>query len=208
MPPKRRVFRKKRSKNSEQDRRIAKIERVINSRELKSQDVSATGVAPSWSGTLVNLFAPNQGSSDVTHQGDKVAIEKIDIRFNGGQTVAGSTNQIRMIVLRDKSNGIGTTPGNVLEASYFGTANAAQAPFEEDLRKNFEVLFDRTILTDDQHKQFQRRYVRKFKKPKTVIFNANTTVINKGQIKLLLISDQLAPNVGIDYVSRVWFSDL
>ena len=128
-------------KDRVQDKKIAKLERVLATRELKYQDVAGVASVPTWNGTLVNLIAPGQGSTDITRVGDKIAIEKISFRFNGGMTGAGS-NQIRIILLRDKTGGLGTTVNKVLDSSALATVNAAQGPFEEDQRKNFEVLYE------------------------------------------------------------------
>lgn len=206
-------FRRRRrlGKNKVQDKRIAKLEKIVATREPKYQDTAGTGVVPTWGGALGNLIAPTEAVTDVGRLGDKIAIEKIEFRINGGMTTTtpGTVNQFRFIIIRDKAGGLGTTPANVLDSSVISTANACNAPFEEDLRKNFEVLYDRTFLVDvATNYQFQSKYIKKYKTPKVMYLNNNTTTANKGQIKLLTISDQLAPNVAYDYFCRVWFSDL
>lgn len=195
-------------KDREQDRKIRQIQSVVGTRELRYQDTAATGVVPTWAGALGNLIGPAEGVTDITRVGDKIAVEGIYFRYNGGMSGTGA-NQVRFIILRDKSNGIGTTVANVLDSGTISTANAAQSPWEEDLRKNFEVLYDKTHMVDAvTNYQFQGQYIKKFKKPKILMFNNNTTTVNKGQIKLLTISDLLAPNVAYDYVCRVFYSDM
>lgn len=191
-----------------QDKKIAKLESITGTRELKFQDVSAVATAMTWNGTIVNLFAPAQGSSDNQRLGDKVAVERVYFRINGGMTGAGA-NQVRVMIIRDKTNSIGTTVNRVLDNAALGTANAAQAPYEEDFRKNYEVYYDKTFMVDNvTHYQFQAKFGKTFKKPKPGLFDTNTTTMNKGQWKLLLISDQLAPNAAVDYYSRIWYSDI
>lgn len=195
-------------KDKLQDRKINKLESVLALRELKSQDVFATATVPTWNGVIVNLFAPAQGTADNQRLGDKVGIERISFRMNGGMS-AGGANQVRVMIIRDKTNSIGTTVNRVLDNAALATANAAQGPLEEDYRKNFEVHYDRTFMLDAvTNYQFQLKFNKTFKKPKTVIFDTNTTTVNKGQFKLLIISDLLAPNVGLDYWSRIWYSDM
>lgn len=202
------IERKATAKDALQDRKIARLEKVIATRELKWQDVGGVAATSTWNGTLGNLFAPGQGDTDITRTGDQVAIERIDFRVNGGMTGAGS-NQLRCIILRDKAGGIGTTVANVLYSGTLGTANAAHSPFNEDQRGNFEVLWDKTIMIDSvSNYQFQARYAKRWKKPKLVQFNNNTTTINKGQIKVLFVTDILAPNFAYDYYCRIWYSDL
>lgn len=198
----------KTAKDAIQDRKIKRLEDVVITRELKWQDVAGASNTTTWNGSLQNLFAPAQGDTDVTRTGDQVAIERIDFRINGGMTAAGS-NQFRVILLRDKTGSIGTTVSNVLYSGSLGTANAAHSPFNEDLRQNFEVLFDKTMLVDSvSNYQFQTKYQKRWKKPKRVYFNNNTTTVNKGQIKVLFIADILAPNFAYDYYCRIWYSDL
>lgn len=198
----------KKSKDKQQDRKIARLSKVIGSRELKYQDTSGVAVAPTWSGTIVNLFAPAEGDQDIQRAGDKVSVERIAFRCNGGMTGAGA-NQIRILIIRDKANSIGTTPQRVLDSSVLGTANAAQGPLEEDFRRNFEVHFDKTFMLDNlTHYQFQAKLGKTFKKPKPVMFDTNTTTVNLGQWKLVCVADQLAPNAAFDYTCRIWYSDL
>jgi len=191
-----------------QNRKIARLEKVVSTRELKWQDVGGANNTTTWNGSLGNLFAPGQGDTDITRTGDKVAIERMEFRINGGMTGTGA-NQMRCIILRDKTGSLGTTPTNVLFNGTMGTANAAQGPFNEDLRQNFEVLWDRTFLIDNVTTfQFQGRFLKRWKTPKMVYFNNNTTAINKGQIKVLFISDLATPNFAYDYYCRIWYSDL
>lgn len=194
--------------DARQDRKIAQISRVVNTRELRYFDQAQVAQTPNWTGVLTNIFAPAEGDTDVARTGDKVAIEKIDFRINGGMTGAGS-NQLRVMLIRDKANAVGTAVSNVLESTALSTANAAQGPLEEDFRQNFEVLFDKTIMLDSvQHYQFQQRYRKKWKKPKVVIFNNNSTTVNSGQFKLLMVSDLALPNIAVDWYCRIWYSDL
>lgn len=194
--------------DARQDRKIARISRVLNTRELKFQDQSQQSQVPNWAGVLTNVFAPAQGQTDIARAGDKVSIEKIDFRINAGMTAAGS-NQLRIMLIRDKANGIGTAVSNVLDNSALSSPNAAQGPIQEDQRHNFEILYDKTVLLDSvQHYQMQDRFRKRWKKPKQVIFNNNSTTVNSGQIKLLLVSDLLLPNIAVDWYCRIWYSDM
>lgn len=195
------------AKDRQQDKKINKLTRLVNTRELKFQDIAGVAVVPTWAGLVTNLFAPAEGDTDTGRAGDKVLIEKIDFKINGGMTAAG-TNQIRVMIIRDKGFGIGTTAANVLDAVALGTVNACHAPLEEDyFPSNFEVLYDKTVIVDSITKyQFQLRFTKKLKKK--CQFLANTTALTMGQIKVVLVSDALAPNIGVDYYSRIWFSDL
>lgn len=192
-----------------QDRKIARLQKLVDTREIKYFDQAQTAVAPTWNGQLINIFAPAEGDTDIARTGDKVAIERIDIRLNGGMTAASGSNQLRVMLVRDKGNSVGTAVANVLDVQALATANAAQGPIEEDYRQNFEILYDKTVMIDAiQHYQFMLRFSKKWKRPKMVVFNNNSTTVNSGQIKLLLISDLLVPNFALDYYCRIWYSDL
>lgn len=206
----RRLAKARTVKDQIQDVKIARLEKVVNTRELKWQDVGGTNNNTTWNGSLGNLFAPGPGTSDITRVGDKVAIERIEFRANGGMNAAGANaNQLRILIIRDKTGSLGTTVSNVLYSGTLGTANAAQCPFNEDQRQNFEVLFDKTVILDGvSNFQFQTKYLKHWKKPKPVYFNNNTTTINKGQIKVLFISDTAIANFAYDYYCRIWYSDL
>jgi len=193
-------------KDREQDRKISKLTKIVNTRELKFQDISALSTVPSYTGSVTNLFAPAEGDSDIARAGDEIYIERIDFRLNAGMTGAGS-NQLRVILYRDKSFGLSTYPDRILDTNYLSTANAAQSPYEEDYLDNREIIYDKTFLLDSVTKaQMQLKVSKKLRRK--VQFVANTTTVSSGQIKLLMVTDTAAPNLAVDYVSRVWFSDL
>lgn len=191
-----------------QNRRIRKIESVIKTRELKFQDVAQINVAPNWGGTVFNLIAPSQGDTDLSRNGDKIAIESIRLKFNAGMTGTG-TNQLRVLIVRDKTNSIVTTPSNVLDATVLSTGNAAHGPFQKDTRQNFEVYYDKTFLIDSTtNYQIQGGLQKKFKKPKGMQFTANSSTVASGQFKMILVSDLSTPNFALNYHSRIEFSDM
>lgn len=193
-----------------QNRRIRQIEAKVNSRELKNQDVSSTFITPTWAGSVFNLIAPNIGDADSQRTGDQIGIESIRLKFNAGMTGTGTGgNQLRVLIVRDKGASIGSSTSNVLEAAALNTVNAAHGPFQNDLRQNFEVYYDKTFMLDHvSHYQVQGSFVKKFKKPKLCKFLNGTTTATAGQWKMILVSDLLTPNIGFNYWSRIQFSDL
>lgn len=206
--PRKYVKRTKLSKDKVQDRKIAKLSRQINTKELKIMDFTGVGLSPTYNGAIYNLFSLAQGVQDNQRIGDKVSIHKIEFRWNLGYTAATlSSNQFRIILLREKSNAIGTTPSNVFQG--LGTVNAAQGPLEEDTNYNMRKLYDRSMVLDTVTKfSTMGKYVKSFKRPMTVQFINNSTTILNGIVSVAFVTDAAVTNLGLDFYCRCWYSDL
>jgi len=198
-----------------QNSRIRKLERIVNTRERKYQLKNEVNQNTNRDGTVWNLIAPTQGTTDTQMLGDRIAVESIELNYYCGiATSYHSTplqNIIRVIVYRDKTGQLGTNVANVLKDTVLGTQNATNAPYFEDQKPNFEVYYDRShVCSNIQGTAIHRgRFKLRLKKPKLLQQLDNTTTVTKGQWKLLVISDIGATSgCDITFMSRVGFSDL
>ena len=192
-----------------QDKVISRIVKQFKP-EQKYQDLTAGAVSPSWNGVAYSAIVVGQGTSDKNRIGDQITITRIRFRWNVGYTSASlASNQFRMVIYRDKTATIGTTVTNVLDNNLVATVNACQAPYEEDKRMNFEILYDKTVLLDTVSRfAAQGSYDHTFKTPKLMQYDAGTNTPNKGAIYIMFITDALAPALGTDWNSRIWYTDM
>lgn len=197
-----------------QNSRLRKLEKIVNTREIKYQLSAYTSENTNYDGTVYNLIAPNQGVGDNQVIGDRLAVESVEVNYYCGIATNFQTarqNIIRVIIYRDKTGQLGTNVANVLKDSVLGTTNATNAPYFEDQKPNFEVYYDRShVCSNIQGNAIHRgRFKLRLKKPKLLQLIDNTTGVTKGQWKLLVISDLAGTtNCDITFMSRIGYSDL
>lgn len=190
------------------ERTVKRVSAIVNTREKKWVDLAAVGASATWSGTIGNLISPVQGVQDFQRVGDKIAVERVEFRMNGGMSTAGS-NLLRVIIFRDMANGIGTTVSNVLHSGTLGTANASMSWYNTDQRDNIEVYYDRMIRLDSTtNYQFLINFKKSFKKPKILELDSGSTTVTKGQFKFLVVGTAAVANFAYNYNVRVQYSDL
>lgn len=168
--------------------------------EHKYLDFNQTNTA-SWNGTLFTLNSIPQGDTDVTRDGDSVKIMSCMLRYN----VSYATNCVgRIIVFWDKQNAI-TAVSDVLALAALGTANAPNAPKPQDKRFMTKILFDSKHSVNQNG---QAMFTRSKQIPIGLHtqFNAGTTTINSGALKMLIIGS-VAVGPTFDTYARVTYVD-
>jgi len=198
------------AKDYQQDKRIAKIEKVLSTVELKYVDTVTASAIPTWNGTVVNMNVPSSGTGDGARIGDRVTIKRVEFKWNCGYiATALQSNTVRVMLVQDKAGSLGTVPGNILDNGVFAGANAAQGPIEEDYKNQMIVHYDTIFTLDTVSKLLTRgQFTKSFKRGLPLTFVSNSTVVSGGQFKVLIISDAAAPNLIVDHNLRYWYSDM
>lgn len=175
-----------------------KVANAVNI-EYKIFDTQSS-TTPDYTGTVVTLNTPSQGTTDIQRIGDSIKCQNLVLR--GYAIRQGADVMARVMVLWDPQNKI-TASSDILET--VGSSYSVFSPKHYDKRFQSRVLFDKTIkcfssslgqdfdvtIPIDQHTQF----------------SAGTTTINTGALKVLVISNTLANQPSIILYSRLSFTD-
>jgi len=130
-------------KESKQEISKAQVRQMIESRlnnkvELKWFRFYDSAIAVDFGGGVAPLFAPSQGDTDVTRNGDRIRVEHIDLRY--GFIYGDAQNAVRYIVFVWKPSTIPTVT-NILES--VGAVYAPYAHYSPDNQGNFTILYDK-----------------------------------------------------------------
>jgi len=187
-----------------QDRKIAKLTRIVDSRERKFFDAQQSTIVPSWNGLVpVSLIAPAQGDADNQRAGDDILLESLDLKWVFYTTNTLNNNLVRLVIFFDKSNTIDTA-GKLYKVT--GTQTSILAPLNEDYRANYTLVLDK-VFTISADKEMAYLSIKKAFK-KAVTFVQGTTTASLNNLKFSVIGDLAAPTVAYDYYARIKYSDV
>lgn len=190
-----------------------KLAQVINV-EFKQYDYAATGQNVDFNGTYTaNVCIPAQGVADNQRSGDSIKLQRMDFEAN---VRAGSNATIpancRVILVWDKENSI-TGVGDLIDPIYLGTQLGSIAPRDHDKKSKYVILkewhFD--LSRPDSSVGLKHLHCSMDLKNKHVQFEAGSTTIQTGGLKMLFISNvdpATATNIPvIDWVFRTYYTD-
>lgn len=171
--------------------------------EYKISDASNVAGAVDYTGGVVSLPSNiSQGITDSTRIGDSIKIQNLTLRYIGVRNTADSI--LRVMVLFDPQNKIAAVT-DVLQST--GSALSVISPKNYDKRFQNNVLYDRTMtLTTADHPYVVEDIVIPI--DKHCQYNAATTTVNTGDIKLLTISNVSGVNLPtFTYYARLSYTD-
>lgn len=187
-----------------QDRKIAKLEKIIGKRELKFEDIGYTA-NPTWAlGTIAQLLAPAQNVTESGRIGDSINIEKVDIRLNLRTLVAGAVT-VRVLLVRAQSNNL--SEAEIYQQAYVGTLGYVHSSFNPDWRSTFQVLMDKTFQVDANANP-HRFLAKTIKVNKKMTLQNATTNEATGALYWSVVSDQAVATTRMDLYTRTYYSDL
>lgn len=196
----------KTAKDAEQDKKIAKLTKLVNTREIKYFQSPNTSVIPNWGGNQLSLFNPVQGDDDIARIGDKVYVESIEFRLTVYKTPMSTPGNVaRFILYRDKSNAMVSSA--LLNTAGQGTPNYINQVYDVDFRNQWELLKDFRV-TIDESSATVRTYVIKMKVNKPAQFIQTSTSNASGNIYLFYASDANPPPLFFNYISTIRYSDM
>lgn len=170
-------------------KKVNKLASKVNKvNELKYFDVNTSSTSVDWSGTVTTYNVPAQGDTGLTRDGDIIDCMSFDLNMML-EPNSGNAATFRVLLIWDKFNTLGTSVGNVLANT--GNVFSVISPYNKEYRKNYVVLHDQSYVMDSINKS---TYILKkhFKLNKQTIYNAGTTTIRQGALKLAIISNKIA----------------
>lgn len=171
--------------------------------EYKHHDVTITTTDVDYNGDVITLNNPAQGDSDNSRDGDSMKCQNLVLRYFVSHTAKCF---VRVIVYWDQQNTV-SAASSLLDAAQVGTVQAPIAYKDYDNRFKSKILHDRTFNIDPASKgQFFVDTVIKI--DRHTQFEAGSTTINTGALKILLVSN-LAPtnNVYLEGLARLTYTD-
>lgn len=156
-----------------------------------------------FNGAVIDLSSIGQGDTDVTRDGDKILPVTLEVGFNVvGETYSGI---VRLIIFRWIKDSI-PVPGDIMDS--LGGSYATISPYQHDLRKNFQVLKDKTYTVSNNGGTELRsdQYILKMAKKTIEYYQGGVTAKNK--IYALMVGDRaLATSPGMFLMTRLNYKD-
>lgn len=203
--------------------KVLKLAKIVrrNKPEVKYGDLAISGQAFNYTPTssyVINMFSSfSQGNTDnSSYQGDEIFVKNVKIQFSFYNTTTSyQLYRLIMVQVLRNSEGLITTSnlGNLfMESAYSVSANAVNAPLDNDNRHGFKVLWDkRFIMNPALSSATASNQALMFKKTliinKPVSFMAGGTIPAKNGLYLLCISDAAASGY-MNFVSRMHYTDV
>lgn len=178
-------------------RDVSYLKKVINV-EIKHTD-SELVITPGYNGALYTFNGLAQGDTDGTRDGDSLKVQDFAFKCLINNNRVGTA---RVIVLWDQGNEI-TGVSDVLNNS--GTAYAPLSLKDWDKRFESKIIFDKMIHLGpyNQTKFFKK----KLRIGKHTQFEAGTTTINSGALKMIFIGDSNVNMTSFRFISRLTYTD-
>lgn len=191
-------------------KRLKRVERKVNQNmpELKYTNLVLDPANTSYDGALYSLFAPAQGDTDISRDGDELRVQGFQLRwfFNSAVTSCAA----RVIVFIDKQNYMSSVT-DVLESGTIGvarTSGAVNAQFVHDYKDRITVLSDKTyhFSANGTNTLAPKRFYKM--RGMRMRFVAGTTTVEKNAIKMIVISGNASgTNPQVSFQGRMWYTD-
>lgn len=203
----RRYKKKSKSAYAIAKRALKKATMVSKAQELKHYDLNFLGPFNlDWFGTVISLnVGIPQGLLDTNRIGDSIYCLGVRIKYILDINTSDRA-MCRFILIWDKEDSIATAD-DMLSAT--GSANVINSPFIVDDRHRYIVLKDKVVkMNNGDHRIRQITMSKKLNK-KTQ-YEASTTDVTKGRLKLFLFSNIDATDASRPFIqgwSRLWYKD-
>nr|WGN90635.1 capsid protein [Banfec virus 6] len=191
-------------------KRLRRVERKVNQNmpELKYSNTLLDSTTTTYDGALYQLFAPAQGDSDITRDGDEIRVQGFMLRWFFNSAV--NSCAARVIVFIDKQNFMSAVT-DVFESSTLGAARATSsinAQYVHDYKDRITVLSDKTyhFSANGTNTLAPKRFYKM--RGMRMRFLAGATTLEKNALKMIVISGNAAGSTpSITYQGRIWYTD-
>lgn len=182
--------------------KIAKgLKKLVNV-EMKHYDKNSTGQNMTDAGTIYTVNDVSQGDTDLTRDGDSLKNQSVQIKIQCNAN-SNQQNNGRVIVFWDKENKTSATT-DLLETADPFSFKAYDTRFQTKVLWDKRIVFSSTAVENGQIHTFDIN----LPLGAHTQFEAGTTTINTGALKILFLSDQNATNYPTYSVySRLLFTD-
>ena len=175
---------------------------IVNT-EYKYFDIGAGLTASTWNGAIVTLCQPAQGVTASQRTGDSIKIRNLTFRGEFSQNPLGIATEVaRMIIFFDKQNVINTVSQYL---QYTGLYGAVYSQKNENTKYETKTLLDRTYVINSTYQQ--RKFDIVLRIDQHCNFQAGTTTIDTGALKVLYISQAPINGPLFSYNSRCTYID-
>lgn len=177
------------------------LKKMVNV-EMKLATLSISA-SPTYSGAISIMNNPAQGDTDLSRDGDSIKNQDVTISMIARAGLSSAI--VRVIVFWDKQNKI-TSVSEFLDSTYVGGLFAPIAPRDYDHRFECKTLFDK-VFALPINGQDTRVFEENIKIGLHTQFEAGSTTINTGALKVLYLSDKNANLPTLQFLSRLHFTD-
>jgi len=197
---------------------VQKLKRDVrllkSSNETKHHDENYPGGFIDFSTNHVTtLLDPGQSITNQTRIGNEISPFHLRIRGTvDWNPVSGAPQLVRILVIQSKQRFVPVTNTNTISTGVLILSGTSQAPisdFNYENRKKFTVLHDRQYMVSEDD-QSQPINVSKRIKRKLVFQEGGSTTAERGQIYMLIYSDQASASSSKPVVraySRIQYKD-
>lgn len=191
--------------------RLSKLEYKVNTVNKPEDKYYNVRQSPNvgWAGSITGaLNVIPQGDEDIQRNGDAVFMKTIHVRCVIRQRGSGNQDMARIILFYDKDNSVASA-SDFWDASYLGSVNAPEGFKNHDNRFKTKVLLDRTVSLNNGTYNI-RSFTQKVKLNHRVQFEAGTTTIATGALKLFMVtsSSVALDDPNIDFTARIYYTDV
>jgi len=179
------------------------IKSSIASTDEMKYYASVQNITVDFSGTVLSVFQPSQGTGDTNRIGDKTLLKHVEVTYAVG---AGDAQNIFRVMLIKWNQATTPVPSDILMGT--GNTQAPLYPLLWDNRDKITVLYNRfhTLILNSSASLQQGTFSIPIKG--RVDFSGGGTTNAVNQLYLLVISDSGAvTHPSFEYVCNVWFTD-
>jgi len=172
-------------------KRVAKLERELNQKEIKytqQSHIAGSSIRPDYNALQVQIGAiPPQGDGAQERIGDEYQPTKVEFGWTC-LAAASSVANVRVIIVQYKHDVASSTSADTLEG--LGQATAPNCTFTIQERDDFVVLYDKRFTVMTLTGNTVPKWIHGTVYPKHPIrLDPNSTNVNAGQIMGYFISD-------------------
>lgn len=202
----------KRTKGKGMARKVDQLTKAVNnlkkSNETKYHDENLPlGAIVYGTNNTSTLLDPAQGSTTQTRVGNEISPYRVHIK---GRITVGSTEEVVRITLIQSKQGYVPSSISTGAAQQFyalpASAQSVHSPLDENNRKHYVVLYDKTFTLDAYNKIRQFSINKKISR-NTMFEEAGSTTAEKGQVYLIVNSNVAASGPTINAYSRIFYKD-
>lgn len=181
-----------------------KVAKLVNV-EMKHHDFMVDGTNTA-AGQLITLNQVPQGDTDQSRDGDSLKMQKMVLKLNAIKAAGATDTFVRFILFHDPQNSTANVAPDFLEPTYINTNRAHLSHKDKDNQFKTKKIWDQTYRLDANKTSIQLEKV--FSLSHHTQYEAGTTTINSGALKLIIINNEVSTNFPtIRFVNRLFFTD-
>lgn len=191
--------------------RAMRLLKALPKPELKAYETSSFGQAPNDStGLAYNLALPAAGTGDNQRIGDEIRLNSVNVRIRVQVNASSPDTQVlKYYILWDKRGNSVSSASDIQSPVANGTAMASLAFSNWDKKSQFRILKTGNITVNPVGQPGDVKNKEIYMKLRNLMthFDATTTTVNSGALKLVVVSGSASILPTFDMISRVTYYD-